>query len=56
MLTPPLLAAYFLLNSLSLFGLAFLFSREAPLMPELRVAAITTAVLGVVVFAVALLV
>ncbi len=54
MLTPPLLAAYFLFNGLSLFVLAVVFYREAPPMPELRRATLITAVLGVVVFAGAL--
>jgi len=41
-------------TGLSLFVLAFLLSRQEPLMPELRFAAIITAVLGVVAFAAAL--
>jgi hypothetical protein len=55
MLTPPLLAAYFLFTGLSLLVLAFLLYREALPIPELRFAAIVTAVLGVVAVAFALL-
>jgi hypothetical protein len=54
MLAPPLLAASLLFTGLSLCVLAFLLSRQDPPMPKLRVAAIITAVLGVVAFAVAL--
>jgi heme A synthase len=55
MLAPPLLAAYFLCTGLSLFVLAFLLYRQDPSSPELRVAAIITAVLGAVALVVALL-
>jgi hypothetical protein len=55
MLAPPMLAAYFLCVALSLFVLAVLLSRQDPSSPELRFAAIVTAVLGVVSLAFALL-
>jgi hypothetical protein len=55
MLVPPLLAAYFLLVGLLLFGLAFLLSRQVPPSPELRFAAVITGVLGVVSLAFAVL-
>ena len=55
MLAPPLLAAYFSCAGLSLFVLAFLLYRQDPSSPELRFAAIVTAVLGAVALVFALL-
>jgi hypothetical protein len=53
---PPLLAAYCLFVSLSLFVLAFLLSRLDSPRPELRFAATATGVLAVLFWVFALLV
>ena len=53
---PPLLAAYLLFASLSLYVLAFLLYLHDPHSPELRDAAVVTFVLGVILLAFASLV